>query len=184
MMASSMVLSPISAMETRPVDIRKPSNTSSFAGVRRTDQWHPQPAPAWKHPAKPAVLPCWRGLSARDAVACGQRPRKLSAPSSPGERKYVDANPADRCGRLLPDDGWVLSGDRIVRQERGIPSSRGAGHARQGRLFQTRTSVANSPACVTFQSRVRDQDALRPVTPSLQPVHRLIPRHESDSGRK
>jgi hypothetical protein len=122
MMASSMVLSPISAMATRPVEIRKASNTSSFAGVRRTDHWHPQPAPAWKHPAKPAVLPCWRGLKARDAVARCLRPRKRSAPSSPGERKCVDANPADRCGRLLPDDGRVFSGDRIVRQERGVRS--------------------------------------------------------------
>ena len=34
----------------------------------------------------------------------------------PGERKCVDANPAERCGRLLPDDGPVSSRGGVVRQ--------------------------------------------------------------------
>jgi len=57
-MDSNMVLSPISAMETRLVEMRKASKGNLYAREpRRTDLWRSQPSPAWTSLRKPPVLP-------------------------------------------------------------------------------------------------------------------------------
>ncbi|OYW41039.1 MAG: hypothetical protein B7Z42_02300 [Brevundimonas sp. 12-68-7] len=47
-----MVLSPISARETRPMEISRASRTQSLAGPRRADLWRSQPDPAWNQPCE------------------------------------------------------------------------------------------------------------------------------------
>ena len=54
--ASNMVLSPISARETRLIEIRTASKTHSIAGPRRTDEWRSQPDPAWNRPCEASGL--------------------------------------------------------------------------------------------------------------------------------